>query len=149
VAEIKVPAPPLNSRAVAPAPAASPVPAPVITAPKPVPQVAPQVSEPKPVGAPPVASAGYTASAAAHYQKGRDLLKVNKFKEAIDELTLSIQGKAADPLAYNARGFSYYMVRDYEHAVADLNEAVRIKPDYANAKLNLSVATKAAEKAKK
>jgi Tfp pilus assembly protein PilF len=36
-------------------------------------------------------------------------------------------------LAFNARGFAYFLVKDYPHAVADLTEAIRLNPLYQNA----------------
>jgi tetratricopeptide (TPR) repeat protein len=36
-------------------------------------------------------------------------------------------------LAYNGRGFAHYMLRDFPKAIADLDEAIRLNPAYANA----------------
>ena len=48
--------------------------------------------------------------------------------------------------AYNARGYVYLLKRDYEHALADFNDAIRLKPDYANAFQNRAIAQKALDK---
>ena len=78
-------------------------------------------------------------SSAAHYQRGRDFLQHNRFQDAIAELTLAIEANSTNALAFNSRGFSYYMAHDLEHASADLAEALRLNPNYENAKVNQSV----------
>jgi len=35
--------------------------------------------------------------------------------------------------AYLMRGDSYSEIRDYDHSIADFNQAIRLKPDYAEA----------------
>ena len=45
--------------------------------------------------------------------------------------------------AYNARGYVYLRQRDYQHALADFNDAIRLDPKYANAYQNRSATRKA------
>jgi tetratricopeptide (TPR) repeat protein len=45
--------------------------------------------------------------------------------------------------AYNNRGISYYNKRDYNRAIADYETALRIDPNYTNAKNNLENARRA------
>jgi lipoprotein NlpI len=44
--------------------------------------------------------------------------------------------------AYNARGFVYLLKRDFQHALADFDEAIRLEPNYANAIQNRALAVK-------
>ena len=45
--------------------------------------------------------------------------------------------------AYNARGYVYLLTHDYQRALADFDDAIHLKPAYANAVQNRSVALKA------
>jgi tetratricopeptide (TPR) repeat protein len=65
------------------------------------------------------------------------------YREAIEELSLAI---AADPtfaLAYNARGFAYYLLREYPRALADFDKAIELNPGYKNALDNREAARRA------
>ena len=82
-----------------------------------------------------------------HNQRGRDLTKAGKYREAIDELSEAIRAQPDFALAYNARGFAYYLSHDITHALADYDEAIRLNPGYQNAIQNRDVARAAAQKA--
>jgi tetratricopeptide (TPR) repeat protein len=99
---------------------------------------------PKPAKAPePAAQAKDTKTAEAHNQRGRELLKEQKYPEAIQELTAAIDANPGFSLAYNARGFARYMSKDYKNALADLDEAIRLNPNYLNAYQNRALVRKA------
>jgi tetratricopeptide (TPR) repeat protein len=85
-----------------------------------------------------------TAGADTFHARGRKLLADGKFAEAIEQLTLALQLQPSLALAYNARGFAHYRLKQYPQAIADYDEAIRLNPSYANAYLNRSVARRAA-----
>jgi Tfp pilus assembly protein PilF len=47
--------------------------------------------------------------------------------------------------AYNARGFAYLRQRDYQHAIADFDQAIKLDPKYENATQNKAAAIRAME----
>jgi Flp pilus assembly protein TadD len=85
-----------------------------------------------------------TKSADAHNQLGRDLLNQGKYAEAIQELTQAIVQQPDFSQALNARGFAFYLRKDLPKALQDLDEAIRLNPNYQNAYQNRSLARKAA-----
>ena len=97
----------------APVPLREPVPEPVIAAP---PAPTAPVIDPK--------------AAALHNQRGRDLLNQGKYAAAIEELNSALAAQPDLALAFNARGFAYYLLRDYPHALADFDAAIQLNPKY-------------------
>jgi len=79
-----------------------------------------------------------------HHKRGRELLDQRKYGEAIKELSEAIHERPDFSLAYNARGFAYYMSHEYRRSLADLDEAIRLNPKYLNAYQNRSRSRKAA-----
>jgi tetratricopeptide (TPR) repeat protein len=90
------------------------------------------------------AAPGDTASAVLHNQRGRELSKVGRYHSAIEELTAAIAADRTYAPAYNARGFAYYMLRDYTRAIADFDKAIELMPSYKNAIDNRAAARRAA-----
>lgn len=122
-------------------PAAPPPPEPIPAGLRPAPTAAkaelPQLPEPK------EAKRDF-AAAALHNQRGRELTKLGHYREAVMELNAAITADPMFALAYNARGFAYYMLRDYPSAVADFDKAIELMPSYKNAIDNRAAARKAA-----
>jgi tetratricopeptide (TPR) repeat protein len=83
---------------------------------------------------PPVATT--TGTAEQHHQRGRDLIQQKKYREAIEELSEALRQQPDLALAYNARGYAYSLLRDFPHAIADYDAAIRINPKYVNAYQN-------------
>jgi tetratricopeptide (TPR) repeat protein len=111
---------------------------PVALSTKPAP---PSAEQPAPVPVvPTVAKETNGVEASRHHAVARELLSKGDLKGAIAELDLAIDGKKDFPLAYNARGYAWLLLKDYKRAVADFDAAIRLKPDYANAYTNRSVA---------
>jgi len=72
------------------------------------------------------------------------LIQQGKYREAVDELTAALNARPDFALALNARGFAYVLLRDWLHATADLDAAIRLDPHYANAFQNRAFARKGA-----
>jgi len=57
--------------------------------------------------------------------------KKNMLKEAIDDLSVGLKNDASH-YNYAKRGSLYFKSNDYENALRDYTEAIRLKPDYEN-----------------
>ena len=99
---------------------------------------------PAPLSVPASRPRADSRTAAEHNRLGRELLQKGDYSRAIEELSEAIREKSDFSLAYNARGFAYYLSGDYPRALADLDEAIRLNPGYLNAYQNRSRSRKAA-----
>jgi general secretion pathway protein D len=87
-------------------------------------------------------------TAAENNELGRQLIAQGRYFEAIEALTEALRQQPNLATAYNARGFTYLLLRDYGHALADLDQALRLAPDYPNAKHNREVAQREADRSR-
>lgn len=74
--------------------------------------------------------------AGQHNQRGRELINQHKYKEAIEELSQALDLRHDFAQALNARGFAFYMLKQYADSLRDLNEAIHLNPKYQNAYRN-------------
>jgi tetratricopeptide (TPR) repeat protein len=56
------------------------------------------------------------------------------------DFTEAIRLNPKDAVTYNRRGIAYYMKGDYDRAIADFTEALRIDTNFEAAKENLEAA---------
>ena len=77
-------------------------------------------------------------SAKEHERFGRQLTQEQKYREAIAELSEAVRQKPDLATAFNARGYLYLRLHDTARAAADFNEALRLDPQYQNARQNLA-----------
>ena len=61
---------------------------------------------------------------------------------AIAELDETLRLDPTLSLAMNARGYAYYLMKDYARALVDFDAAIRLNPNYANAYQNRAAARK-------
>ena len=83
-------------------------------------------------------------SAEAHHRKGRELLQSGQYRAAVEELGQAIAMKPNFALAWNARGYAYFLLRDFAHAIQDFNRAIELDAGYANAYRNRGAARRSA-----
>jgi len=81
----------------------------------------------------PAPSAAQQASAQQYVQQGRELVQKNKFLEAISPLERAIDTDPWSAPAYNLRGYAHLRLRQFDQAVADCSEAIRLQPNFLNA----------------
>jgi tetratricopeptide (TPR) repeat protein len=102
--------------------------------------------EPDPVVIPPAPApapeASADESADSLYQRGRDLVNKGQSAEGIELLNAAIQQQPNSATYYNARGFGYYLSKDFKKAIQDFDEALHLKPNYLNAVHNRALAKK-------
>lgn len=70
------------------------------------------------------------------YFRGLSKLYLNKFEEAIDDITLAINKGANSPDVFNNRGLAYLYTGDFKLAIDDFNKALEIDSTFAEAYTN-------------
>jgi Tfp pilus assembly protein PilF len=81
----------------------------------------------------PAPSAAQQASAQQFVQQGRELVQKNQFNEALSPLDHAIDTDPWSAPAYNLRGYAYLRLLQFDQALADCNEAIRLQPNFLNA----------------
>jgi hypothetical protein len=81
-----------------------------------------------------------TVTAQQHNVLGRQLTSEGRYREAVVELTEALGIEPNFAQALNARGFAFFMLRDWRRAIEDLNHAIELNPNYANAYHNRGMA---------
>jgi len=109
----------------------------------------PEVSKALPAGpkagsaAPTVVKKVNAREAEALHKRARQLMERGDYAQALPALSDALALDPKHVLAWNARGYCYLMLRKYIEAIADFEEAVRLRPDYANAIANREAARRA------
>jgi hypothetical protein len=105
---------------------------------------APQATSPPaiPRAAPPPAPAAIPATAdAGHYYKlGKAQAGRNDLRGALRSLNRAIELDPRRATSYNARGYVYLRLRNFANAIVEFSNAIRLRPDYANAYRNRAIA---------
>jgi tetratricopeptide (TPR) repeat protein len=81
----------------------------------------------------PVAPVVDKASAPKHNLEGRKLTQLGRYREAVAEFDEAIRLQPDFALAYNARGYAWFLLHKYAAADDDFTSAIRINPNYLNA----------------
>jgi hypothetical protein len=103
------------------------------------PAMAPPAMAPK---APALPAAGIPATpdAAYYYKLGREQVDRNEFWEALRSLNRAIELDPQRATSYNARGYVYLRLKTFANAELEFSDAIRLRPDYANAYRNRAIA---------
>lgn len=70
-------------------------------------------------------------SAQAYFNRGEDLHKKERYREAIADYSEAIKLVYSFASAFNNRGFCYYKLEQYGKAIKDYTQAIRYKPTFA------------------
>jgi Flp pilus assembly protein TadD len=68
----------------------------------------------------------------ALYQVGLQALKGERYSEAVDKLTTAIRNGYRRAEVYNSRGLAYAALGEYERAITDYGQAIRLDPAFAD-----------------
>jgi len=79
------------------------------------------------------------SSAEQLHREARALLDQGQFAEAVSRLALAAAGDAGNARIWNALGYGQMRLKHHREALAALDRAIELKPDYQNALLNRAV----------
>jgi Flp pilus assembly protein TadD len=85
-------------------------------------------------------SAIQQADAQQYIQQGRQMIQKDQFGEALGSLDRAVDTDPWSAPAYNLRGYAHLRLRQFDQAVADCTEAIRLQPSFLNAYENRSSA---------
>jgi tetratricopeptide (TPR) repeat protein len=80
-----------------------------------------------------------TPSAQQLHREARELLDNDQFVEAVSKLKLAVAWDAENPLIWNALGYGEMRLGHFQEALAALDRAIALRPDYQNAFINRAV----------
>jgi len=72
------------------------------------------------------------------FEKGRIYAKLNRNTEAIIEFKKALEKDPENARIHNNLGMSYMKLKEYDKAVAEFNTALKIRPNFSKARLQLS-----------
>ena len=76
------------------------------------------------------------------YLFGTTFLQLKKYEQAIKYLTLSINISSSLADSFNNRGIAYAEIKNFELAINDYGEAIKLKENNFDAHLNKAIALK-------
>lgn len=126
-------------------PAAPKAAAPQATPPPAVPKAAappatPPPAVPKAIPPPAAAAIPGTADASYYYKLGIEQAGKNDFWGALRSLNRAVELDPKRATSYNARGYVYLRLQSFANAIVEFSNAIRLRPDYANAYRNRAIA---------
>jgi tetratricopeptide (TPR) repeat protein len=68
-------------------------------------------------------------SGTLYFNRGNELYKQKRYKEAVEEYTKAIEINKNDTDALNNRGIAYYQIGKYIEAINDFNKVIESEPD--------------------
>jgi tetratricopeptide (TPR) repeat protein len=80
------------------------------------------------------------AASSSPLQAATKLLASHEYAQALQVLNALIAKEPGNSLAYNYRGYAYFGLKNYQQAVQDYTQAVRLNPQDTNAAQYLKVA---------
>lgn len=65
-----------------------------------------------------------------YLDQGRALLREGKSREALAPLNQAVEADADNAEAFNTRGVAYFELKEYNNALLDYEQALKLKPDF-------------------
>lgn len=81
-----------------------------------------------------------TAAARFYAQRGNERYAQDKLEQAIADYDTALAIDPRNAAVFNARGLTWLALKDYGLAIRDLNQAIKLAPDFAAAYANRGLA---------